>query len=93
MTSTLEEMRAIEERRAEEKRRRRAREVANRVGTNLKPHLKAKVEELAVETKVAPRTMVRILLCEALEARGFNLTQLLKAWKENNPDEPDDDDE
>lgn len=94
MTSTVDESELEELRRKDQLRQaRRLRERANRVGTNLRPHVKEEVFRLAEETKVAPRTMVRILLHEALEGRGTNLNDLHKAWKERNPNDSEDDDE
>jgi len=87
MTNTLEELRALEVERLERRAIRRARERANRIGTNLKPHIKEELFRIADEAKLPPRTMVRILIIEAMEARGSNMLSLLKAWKENNPNE------
>lgn len=69
------------------------RERANRVGTNLKPHLRELINREAAILYVSPRSMLRILICEALEARGNNLTFALKDWKERNPTEDDSEDD
>jgi hypothetical protein len=69
------------------------RERANRIGTNLKPHIKEIVEGEAAAMHISSRTFLRILVCEALEARGHNLVHALKEWKERNPNETEDDDE
>jgi hypothetical protein len=78
MTITLSEKEA---RRAEMRQARRERERANRVGTNLKPHLHGVIEDLAAETKVTKQSMVRILLLEAIEARGVNVDAVFREWK------------
>jgi hypothetical protein len=93
MTSTLEDSDAEILRKKERRDARRARERANRIGTNLKPHLRELIDEEAVKLHVPQRTCIRILLCEALEARGHNLVEALRDWKERNPNETDDDED
>lgn len=83
MTSTLEEKAA---RKAVMRDERRARERANRVFTNLKPHLHPVIEGMAEETRVTKNAMVRILLLEALEARGVNLDKVFRDWKAEHAD-------
>lgn len=68
-------------RRAEMRRRTRERERKNRVGTNMKPHIHEIIEEMADETMVGKQAMVRILLLEALKARGVDLDKSLREWK------------
>lgn len=90
MTHTLSESELELFRKRQEAREvRRAREKANRVGTNLKPHIRDLIDRLAEEAHVPTRTMIRILLLEALEERGVNLLDVLRAWKEKNPEEAD----
>jgi hypothetical protein len=79
MTITLDEKAA---RKAAMREERRKRERANRVFTNLKPHLHPVIEDMADETRVTKNAMVRILLLEALEARGVNLDKVFRDWKE-----------
>jgi len=78
MTITLSESAA---RREQMRKARKEREVANRVGTSMKPHLHEIIEDMAVETKVSKSTMVRILLLEAIEGRGVNLDKAFREWK------------
>lgn len=81
MSSTLEEVAARKQHMRET---RRLRERANRVNTNLKPHLHPVIEGMASEARVTKQTMVRILLLEALEARGVNLDKVFREWKASN---------
>ena len=90
MTSTLEDSNARIQRSKELRDARRAREAANRVGTNIKPHIKEIVEEEAAATHLPVRTFVRVLLLEALTARGHDLDEAFRQWKERNPDESTD---
>lgn len=76
MTITISES----ERKARMREARRLRERANRVHTNVKPHVHEVIEELAAETKVTKQSMVRILLLEALEAREINLDKVFRDW-------------
>lgn len=78
MSITLDEVAA---RKAQMRLDRRARERANRVFTNLKPHVHPIIEEMAAETKVTKNAMVRILLLEAIEARGVNIDKVFREWK------------
>jgi hypothetical protein len=78
MTITLSEKEA---RRAVLREQRRLRERANRVHTNLKPHLHEILEDLAAEMKVTKQAMVRILLLEGMEGRGVDLDEAFRDWK------------
>lgn len=76
MTITISES----ERKAQMREARRLRERANRVHTNVKPHIHEVIEDLAAETKVTKQSMVRILLLEALEARDINIDKVFRDW-------------
>jgi hypothetical protein len=52
-------------------------DLKNRIVTNLKPHLRSKVEGLAIERGLSTSSMARILIVEALEHRGFSNKALL----------------
>lgn len=78
MTITISEKEA---RRLQLREARKLRERANRVHTNVKPHIHEVIEELAAEMKVTKQSMVRILLLEGMESRGYNLDELFRNWK------------
>lgn len=78
MTNTLSEKEA---RRLQLREARRLRERANRVHTNIKPHIHEAIEAMAIETKVTKQSMVRILLLEAMEARGITADKAFREWK------------
>jgi hypothetical protein len=78
MTITLEEVQA---RKAVMKQARRERERANRVWTNVKPHVHIAIDDMAKDMKVSKASMVRILLLEAMEARGVNIDKVFREWK------------
>lgn len=78
MTSTLDEVAARKRVKYEE---RRKRERANRIWTNVKPHIHPVIEGMAEEERRTKNAMVRVLVIEALEARGVNLDQVFREWK------------
>lgn len=78
MSITLDDVAA---RKAAMREERRKRERANRVFTNVKPHIHPIIEDMACETRVTKNAMIRILLLEAIEARGVNLDKAFREWK------------
>ena len=78
MSITIEEKAA---RKAAMREARRKREQANRVFTNLKPHLHPVIEGMAEEERRTKNAMVRVLLLEAIEARGVDLDKTFREWK------------
>lgn len=78
MTITISEKEA---RRLQLREARRLRERANRIHTNVKPHIHELIEEMAAEMKITKQSMVRILLLEGLENRDVNLDKVFREWK------------
>lgn len=78
MTITLEEKEA---RRKARRAVHREAELKNRVNTNLKQHIHPVIEAMAEETRVSKNTMIRILILEALVARGVDLDKTFREWK------------
>lgn len=87
MSAALTEYEAELARRKEIRDERRKREIANRINTSLKPHLKELLTNIADANRIPVPTMTRVLILEALEGRGYNLDNVLANWKERNPEE------
>lgn len=77
MTITSEE---VDPKRARYEERRK-RERANRIWTNVKPHIHPVIEEMAEVERRTKNAMVRVLVIEALEARGVDINKVYREWK------------
>jgi hypothetical protein len=91
MSAAIEEVRARLDREERERLERRQarilRERENRVTANMKPHLKGLMQSEAEALHVSLPAFARMLMCEALIARGHNLDKVYREWKAQQEDE------
>jgi len=88
MSAALDEIRARvraeEAERAVRKQERIERERANRLTANMKPHLKELMIDEAQRLHLSLPAFARMLMCEALVARGHDLDKVYREWKARN---------